>query len=81
MNCIGIFRSIHFVLKAEKALKKRGIGVETIPVPRQISSDCGIAISFSVDDIGDVRELLTAKKYRLDGIYTCDPDGTYRVVD
>jgi hypothetical protein len=80
-HCVGIFSSIHFVLKAEKLLKKEGIGVETVPVPRKISSDCGIAISFDPGDVARVRDLLSQKKVRLEGIYQASPDGTYTVVD
>ena len=80
-TCVGIFSSIHFVLKAEKLLKKTGLAVETIPVPRKISSDCGIAISFSAGDVSKVKELLEEKKVRLQGIYILSEDGTYSVVD
>jgi hypothetical protein len=31
-------------MKAEKVLKERGMAVDLIPVPREISSDCGVAI-------------------------------------
>ena len=44
MTCILIFQSVHQVMKAEKALKERGMIVDLIPVPREISSDCGVAI-------------------------------------
>ena len=44
---ILLFDSIHFVMQAEKALKSGGLGVEIIPVPRTLSSDCGMAIEFS----------------------------------
>ncbi len=76
-RCIGIFSSIHFVLKAEKVLKKSGLEVETIPVPRKISSDCGIARSFLAESIERVKELLEHKKCRIEGIYTLSDDGTY----
>lgn len=39
-----LFRSIHDVLKAEKMLKKSKAVFELVPVPRQISSECGICI-------------------------------------
>jgi hypothetical protein len=42
---IFIFDSIHHVLKAEKILKKEGLPCDLIPVPREISSDCGTAIA------------------------------------
>ena len=44
MTCILIFQSVHHVMKAEKALKERGVAVDLIPVPREISSDCGVAL-------------------------------------
>jgi hypothetical protein len=44
---ILIFDSIHFVMQAEKALKTERLGGEIIPVPRTLSSDCGMAIEFA----------------------------------
>ncbi len=42
-----LFHTIHDVLKAEKALKKRGVGFELVPVPRNLSSDCGSCIKLT----------------------------------
>jgi hypothetical protein len=39
-----LFNTIHDVLKAEKALKKRSVEGEVVPVPRSLSSDCGVCI-------------------------------------
>jgi hypothetical protein len=39
-----LFASIHDVLKAEKALKGGTVDVEVVPVPRSLSSDCGVCI-------------------------------------
>lgn len=46
-DCVAIFHSIHRVMKAEKILKAEQLEVLLIPVPRQLSSDCGLAIRFS----------------------------------
>ena len=46
-DCVAIFHSIHRVMKAEKILKAGQLEVLLIPVPRQLSSDCGLAIRFS----------------------------------
>jgi hypothetical protein len=43
-KCLIIFDSIHQVMKAEKLLKKEGLKIDLIPMPREVSSDCGIAI-------------------------------------
>jgi len=39
-----LFPAIHDVLKAEKRLKSEKIQYELVPVPRQLSSDCGVCI-------------------------------------
>lgn len=44
---VAIFHSIHRVLKAEKLLKEAGVEFLLIPVPRQLTSDCGLALRFS----------------------------------
>lgn len=44
---VAIFHSIHRVLKAEKILKQDGVEFLLIPVPRQLTSDCGLALRFS----------------------------------
>ncbi|MGW8312024.1 MAG: DUF3343 domain-containing protein [Desulfuromonadales bacterium] len=44
---VAIFHSIHRVLKAEKLLKQAGVEFLLIPVPRQLTSDCGLALRFS----------------------------------
>jgi hypothetical protein len=44
---VAIFHSIHRVLKAEKILKQNQQDFLLIPVPRQLTSDCGLALRFS----------------------------------
>jgi hypothetical protein len=44
---IAIFHSIHKVLKAEKILKDAQVDFLLIPVPRQLTADCGLALRFS----------------------------------
>jgi hypothetical protein len=48
-RCLFVFDSIHRVMKAEKLLKKGGLKIDLIPMPREISSDCGIAIELPLD--------------------------------
>ena len=49
MKCVFLFSSIHQVIRAEKALKKAGMKVDLIPVPREISSECGVAIEMPLE--------------------------------
>ena len=45
---IVTFPSTHAALSAEKKLKDEGVvGVEFIPVPREISSNCGVCLKIN----------------------------------
>jgi hypothetical protein len=46
-DLVAIFHSIHRVLKAEKILKHEKVDFLLIPVPRQLTSDCGLALRFA----------------------------------
>ena len=58
-----LFTTIHDVLKAEKRLKSGKVDVEVVPVPRSLSSDCGVCIKSSepahvlVSLLGDIAGL------------------------
>jgi hypothetical protein len=41
---VFLFASVSHALKAEQTLKAAGIAHKLIPVPRQISSDCGVCL-------------------------------------
>ncbi len=57
---VAIFHSIHRVLKAEKVLKQAEVDFLLIPVPRQLTSDCGLALRFSPETRADLLEILAA---------------------
>ncbi|MEW6034257.1 MAG: DUF3343 domain-containing protein [Chloroflexota bacterium] len=46
------------VMRAERLLREQGLAVKAIPVPREVSSDCGICLRFLPADEGRIRELL-----------------------
>ncbi|MDD2889478.1 MAG: DUF3343 domain-containing protein [bacterium] len=69
MHYVILFNSVHFVMKAEKAIKEKGIGVQLIPVPRQFSSDCGMAIKIKEENIESVKQLLEKGSYKVEGIH------------
>lgn len=55
---VAIFHSIHRVMKAEKVLKLEGTDILLIPVPRQLSSDCGLAIRYASPEREKVEAIL-----------------------
>ena len=64
-----VFASIHYVLKAEKLIKKQGLFTDIVPVPKEISSDCGMALLVNAKDLFDIKSLLIEKGLRPEGIY------------
>ena len=56
-----LFQSISSALRAEKLLKKQGIAYKLIPVPRHLSSDCGICIRFLTENEPQIRKVLAGK--------------------
>ena len=70
---VAIFHSIHRVMQAEKVLKEKQARILLIPVPRQLSADCGLAIRYAAGDRELVEALLAeadlvpAEVYRKEG--------------
>lgn len=46
---VFLFPSVSHALKAEKILKAAGIAHKLIPVPRHISTDCGVCLRVAVE--------------------------------
>ncbi len=57
-DIVAVFKSVHRVMKAEKILKASLQGIKVIPMPRQLSADCGMAIKFPAQLQQEVSRLL-----------------------
>lgn len=44
-----LFHTIHDVLKVDKILKKEALPYELVPVPRNLSTNCGMCIKLEND--------------------------------
>jgi len=70
---VAVFHSVHRVMKAEKLLKQQKLDVLLIPTPRQLSSDCGLAIRYDekarpqVDAVLAAEGLVPVEVYRRQG--------------
>ena len=58
---VVLFHSTSGALMAEKLLKKAGIAYKIIPVPRHLSSDCGVCIRFLTQNASQVKKALAGK--------------------
>ncbi|ADO76288.1 DUF3343 domain-containing protein [Halanaerobium praevalens] len=68
-NLIFTFYSTHLALEFENVLKANQIDVNIIPVPRQISSSCGLSGKIKLQDLEQVKKLAAENKIEYEDIY------------
>ncbi|MEN6478124.1 MAG: DUF3343 domain-containing protein [Anaerolineales bacterium] len=56
-------------MRGEAVLNRAGIAVKLVPVPRNLSSDCGLAIRFASADRERVVDTLARERIDTAGIY------------
>jgi hypothetical protein len=65
-----LFNTIHDVLRVDKILKKEQVHYELVPVPRNLSSDCGMCVKLE-DNLETVKphikDIKTEKCFIFDG--------------
>ena len=59
---LAVFNSAHRVMKAESLLKARGFSILLIPAPRQLMTDCGLALRFGPEIRDGVLRVLEQEK-------------------
>ena len=72
MNPLGVilFHTSSAAIRAEKTLNRAGLATKLVPTPREISSDCGIALNFPGNESARVRTLLDAARVEIAGIHS-----------
>lgn len=63
------FKSVSYAMKVETALKKCGVNFKIIPVPRSISSSCGLCVRFHKEDMEKFKEIIEKNSLVYDNIY------------
>jgi hypothetical protein len=58
---VVLLESVSHALRAEKIFKAAGIPCKLIPVPRRLSSDCGVCLRFGQSDKERVAAVLPGK--------------------
>ncbi len=58
---VVLFPSVSHVMKAEKILIAAQIPIKIIPVPKSISSDCGVCIRIEENIVEDIKNILIDK--------------------
>jgi len=68
-HTVVLVYSTSHALRAEKVLAEAGIPCKLIPVPRQLSSDCGVCIRIHTDDRAAARGVLNVAGLEIEGIH------------
>jgi hypothetical protein len=71
MNDYGVvlFYSSSSAMQAEAVLTRATIAAKLVPTPRQLSSDCGVALRFDWSQNDRVAELLNRARVEIAGIH------------
>jgi hypothetical protein len=74
-RCIITFFTVHQALRAEKVLLQEGFKISMIPVPREISSDCGVALRFECKEKARIEGILENNKVKIEHIHHLERKG------
>jgi hypothetical protein len=66
---VVLFHTTNHALRAEKLVGRAGLAARLVPVPRHLSSDCGLCLRISEADAGRVRAILTEGRVEVAGIH------------
>lgn len=63
------FYSTHFALKSEKILQNLNYDFKLIPIPREISSNCGLAVKIKTQEKDEIEDILKNHNVEIENIH------------
>ena len=72
MSCLATFKTTSMALMFERACRGAGISARIAPVPRKLSSSCGLACEFPCESREAVEGLVREKKIEVGGYHDMD---------
>jgi len=69
MYGVVLFPSVSHCMRAESLVQAAGLRCKLIPVPRELSSDCGVALRFGWEERERIQALLDEAGLEHEGIY------------
>lgn len=66
---VVLFYTTSSAMRAEKLLKKEGCCIKLVPTPRELSSNCGIALRFDWTQYEKVKSTLDVTGVEIEGIH------------
>jgi N-acyl-L-homoserine lactone synthetase len=65
-RAVFLFHTTTSAIRAEKVLKKAGLEVKLVPTPRELSSDCGVALQIEAAQEEEGARVLSQAKVEAD---------------
>jgi len=72
-HCVILFYTQSSAFRAEKVTREAGIECKLIPIPRNMSSDCGVALQVYEPFADEVRSILESSGVEIAGIHVTHP--------
>lgn len=72
MMCLATFKTTSMALMFERACRKDGISARIAPVPRKLSSSCGLACEFPCGSLESVKGISAEHKIDVAGFHELD---------
>ena len=69
MSCLATFKTTSMALLFERSCREAGIGARIAPVPRKLSSSCGLACEFPCEDREKAEALAAERKIELASVH------------
>ena len=66
---VVIFYSTSAAIRAESLTQKANLKIKLIPIPRHLSSDCGVCLRFNNEDKPKLEKILQDGKVEYENIY------------
>ena len=66
---VVLFFTTSSAMRGEKVTREAGLKIKLVPTPRQLSSDCGLALRFAWADADAVRRYLEEARVENDGLH------------
>ncbi len=76
VRCIATFEVTSMALLFERTCRKKGIPAKVVPVPRKLSSSCGLACEFPCESGDEVRALCGEKKIDVESYHQLEDNWT-----
>lgn len=65
-----LFRSVHEVLAAERHLKEVATEIDVVPVPKELSPNCGVALEVAPEQLQPIVAVLRRERLQPEEVYS-----------